>query len=268
MGKMIFFDIDGTLIDMTKKIDKIPLEVIKALDELKRRGNDVFLATGRCKCFILDQIMDYPFDGYVTCNGACVEYKDKIIYQNTIKPQAIKETIKFCQANHLNFYFENSNTIYVRDVNDPKHLEFCNMWQMKVETCEDEFNPDDISVHIGMIVVDHIDQIPEMVETLSPYFDIQRHQSDNSFDLTMKQESKAVGIRELVYRLNRNMADTVAFGDGRNDIEMLEEVELGIAMGNGAIEAKNVADYITRDIDDHGIVLALQKYGLIGEIKE
>ncbi len=51
-----------------------------------------------------------------------------------------------------------------------------------------------------------------MVNALSPYFNIQRHQSEFSFDLTLRGESKAKGILELVKHLNRSIQDTVAFG--------------------------------------------------------
>ena len=102
-----------------------------------------------------------------------------------------------------------------------------------------------------------------MVEALSPYFEIQRHQSDYSFDLTLRGESKAVGIKHLVEAMGKDIKDTIAFGDGRNDIEMLEEVGIGVAMGNGCQEAKSVADYITDSIENEGISKALMNFDLI-----
>ena len=72
MKKLFFFDIDGTLIECEKGIYEIQPEVWELLDKLKSQGDDVFLATGRCKCFIPETVMKYPFSGYVTCNGAYV----------------------------------------------------------------------------------------------------------------------------------------------------------------------------------------------------
>ncbi|WP_106497768.1 HAD hydrolase family protein [Lentibacillus sp. Marseille-P4043] len=57
--------------------------------------------------------------------------------------------------------------------------------------------------------------------------------------------------------------NTFAFGDGLNDIEMLTEVGTGIAMGNGVSELKKVADYVTVDVDENGIVKGLQQFGLL-----
>ena len=63
--------------------------------------------------------------------------------------------------------------------------------------------------------------------------------------------------------MNYDMKDTIAFGDGRNDIEMIEEVGLGIAMGNAAIETKSIADYVTDCVDQQGIKKALEHFGYI-----
>ena len=84
MKKLFFFDIDGTLIECEKGIYEIQKNTQDALDKLKDNGNDVFLATGRCKCFIVDGVMKYPFSGYVTCNGTYVEYNGNVIYKKVV----------------------------------------------------------------------------------------------------------------------------------------------------------------------------------------
>ena len=263
MSKLFFFDIDGTLIDCNQDIYEITPETIRTLDKLKEEGHDVFLSTGRCKCFIVDGVMKYPFSGYVTCNGAYVEYKGKCVYKNVVPAEAIKATMDLCEKHHFNYYFEGNDFIYVRDSKDPVHQAFANNWGMKEETIIDTFDYKNIETYIGMIVVNSKDDIPVMVEALSPYFDVQRHQSDRSFDLTLKGSSKAVGIEELVKELGRNIDDTIAFGDGRNDIEMIEETGLGIAMGNAVPELKSVAKYITTNIEEEGITAACKHFNYI-----
>lgn len=263
MSKLLFFDIDGTLIECSLGIYSITDKTRAALDQLKKNGHDVFLATGRCKCFITDGVMDYPFSGYVTCNGGYVEYRGEPVYKAVVSSEAIRATMELCEKYDFNYYFESCDYIYVRDAKNPRHLEFCKNWGMKPETIIDDFDPDKIETYIGMIIINKKEDIPVMVEALSPYFDVQRHQSDYSFDLTLRGVSKAVGISELVKRINRDINDTIAFGDGRNDIEMLETVALGIAMGNAVIEAKSVADYETDRIENDGIIKALEKFELI-----
>ena len=263
MKKLFFFDIDGTLIDCENGVYSILPDTELILNQLKEAGHDVFLATGRCKCFILDGVMKYPFNGYVTCNGAYVEYNNEAIYKKIVPIEAIKATRKLCIERHLAYFFEGNDFIYVLDKNDPKHKRFQTEWGMKGETIVDKYNIDEIETYIGMIVVNSKDDIKPMVEQLSPYFHIQRHQSGFSFDLTLKGESKAKGIKKLVEKMNYDMKDTIAFGDGRNDIEMIEEVGLGIAMGNAAIETKSIADYVTDCVDQQGIKKALEHFGYI-----
>ena len=134
---------------------------------------------------------------------------------------------------------------------------------MKDETIIDDFDPQEIEAYIGMIVINSKEDIPVLVETLSPYFDIQRHQTGYSFDLTLKGVSKAVGIKKLVEALNKDMQDTIAFGDGRNDLEMLEEVNTGVAMGNAVSEAKAVANEVCQDVINDGITLWLKEHDFI-----
>lgn len=263
MSKLLFFDIDGTLIECNLDIYSITENTRNALDRLKENGHDVFLATGRCKCFITEGVMNYPFSGYVTCNGAYVEYHGEPVYKAIIPSEAMKATMALSEQYDFNYYFESSDYIYVRDQNDERHQWFAKNWGMKPETVIDDFDPETIETYIGMIVVNDKKDISPMVNALSKYFDVQRHQSDYSFDLTLKGVSKAVGIEKLVERINRNIDDTIAFGDGRNDIEMLETVKIGVAMGNAVDEAKAVANYETDRIENDGIVKALKHFELI-----
>lgn len=263
MQKLFFFDIDGTLIECNKGIYSIPQNVRDGLNRLQEKGHGVFLATGRCKCFIVEGVMDYQFNGYVTCNGAYVEYKGQEIYKQVVSKEAIKKTHEFCLERNLAYYFEGNDYIYVLNKENPRHIEFKNNWGMKDKVIIDSFDIDKIETYIGMIVLNSSQDIEPMYEALSPYFHIQQHQSGLSFDLTLKGESKAKGIEKLVESLNKTVEDTVAFGDGRNDVEMLSFVNLGVAMGNAALEAKNVADYITDNVDQDGIMKALKQFSFL-----
>ncbi len=264
--KILFFDIDGTLIDCALGIYEIPSQTENTLDALKDNGHDVFLATGRCPCFIMDGVNKYPFSGYVTCNGSYVEYQGEEIFKQVISSEAASKVHEFCVEHNLTYYLEGKDYIYVLDKSHPAHIIFQDNWGMKPEIVVDKYDVDNIETYIGMIVVSDKSQIPLMVETLSPYFDVQRHASDFSFDLTNKGISKATGIEKLVERIGRDMKDTIAFGDGRNDIEMLETVNLGIAMGNACIEAKNASDYVCQRVDQDGITKAVKHFKLVEEI--
>lgn len=87
-----FFDIDGTLLDYPHGLTSISPKTKEALDEL-RKTHPTFIASGRCKCFIDEAILSYPFDGFVTCNGAYVEYQNQCVYKETMSVEAIKKAI-------------------------------------------------------------------------------------------------------------------------------------------------------------------------------
>ena len=59
------------------------------------------------------------------------------------------------------------------------------------------------------------------------------------------------------------MEETIAFGDGGNDITMIEHAAIGVAMGNANKEVKEIADYITDDVDNNGIYNALKHFNII-----
>lgn len=262
-NKVLFFDIDGTLIDCSLGIYEIPKTTRTSLQQLQKKGHSLFLATGRCKCFIMEEVMSYPFDGYVTCNGGYVLYQGKEVFKQKIPLEAIQATHDFCEKQDAIYYFESCETIYTRCKEHALHIDFKERWRMRDEVTTDVFEMAEIETYIGMIVLKQEEQVSKMQETLSPYFDMQRHHSGCSFDLTLKGVSKAIGIEALIAVLGKDNNDTVAFGDGRNDVEMLATVGRGIAMGNAADEAKAVADDITDRIENDGITKALQKLSLV-----
>lgn len=74
---------------------------------------------------------------------------------------------------------------------------------------------------------------------------------------------KYQGILEMVHLLKGNEKDIVVFGDGLNDISMIQKAPLGIAMGNAIDEVKEVADFVTKRNDDDGIEYACRHFGWI-----
>ncbi len=101
-----------------------------------------------------------------------------------------------------------------------------------------------------------------MKEELSVNYDLIFH-STKVFEIIPKGFSKASGIQKICEYLKIRREDTYAFGDSSNDLEMLQYAGYGISMGNGTIEAKRAADYVTADIWDDGIKKGLQQFSLI-----
>ena len=82
-------------------------------------------------------------------------------------------------------------------------------------------------------------------------------------DLGVKDITKANAIDHLLQYLGASIEDTIAFGDAKIDIPMLEYCKIGVAMGSGGDEIKAMADYVTDDVDQDGLYNAFVHFGLI-----
>src|SRR5699024_11035818 len=84
-----------------------------------------------------------------------------------------------------------------------------------------------------------------------------------SVDILAKCGSKAIGIEQIAQRLRASTENIYAFGDGRNDIEMLQSVENSVAMGNAEERVKQAAKHVTKSVEEDGILHGLQMVGLL-----
>lgn len=84
-------------------------------------------------------------------------------------------------------------------------------------------------------------------------------------DLGLKDIDKAFAVETLVNYLYADMRDTIAFGDAKVDIPMLECCAYGVAMGSGGVEIRAMADYVTDAVDNDGLYKAFDKLGLLAK---
>ena len=82
-------------------------------------------------------------------------------------------------------------------------------------------------------------------------------------DVTVRGVDKATGMAEFAAHFGFANGETMAFGDGGNDVAMLRAAGAGVAMGNACDEALAAADYVTASVDDDGIRRALEHFGVI-----
>lgn len=87
--------------------------------------------------------------------------------------------------------------------------------------------------------------------------------NEYAVDIISKDGGKLAGVEKYLKLQGQTLTDTMAFGDGENDLDMLKAVQLGIAMGNGEEQVKQIADYVTSDINEDGIYNACKHYKLI-----
>ena len=123
MKKVLFFDIDGTLLNSELKM---PEGVKRELKRLKEAGHYLFVASGRPLAFISNQIIEAGFNGFVLCNGAHVELNHEIIYENRIPYEKVNDLMKMLESVDCEYDFETVTDCYI----DPSYKDFIEFFKV------------------------------------------------------------------------------------------------------------------------------------------
>lgn len=259
MIKAIFFDIDGTLLSF--KTHRVPQFTIDAIKEIKQKGIKVIIATGRLYTHIqnLDEI---EFDGYITVNGSyCVDTNGQIIGLRTIPKEELESLITYEKnVSPFAYAFMVHDGIYVNRVDDAVKKIY-GMLEIPLPEVRDLSTMVDEQVFQLNLFVDKERDAQIMKEALNSSESSRWHTAFS--DVNVKGIDKSVGIDDFLKYYNIDRSETMGFGDGGNDIEMLKHVNIGVAMGNARDDVKAIADYVTTSVDDDGVANALRHFKLI-----
>ncbi|MBR0385660.1 MAG: HAD-IIB family hydrolase, partial [Erysipelotrichaceae bacterium] len=108
--------------------------------------------------------------------------------------------------------------------------------------------------HKGHKLKETIDMFPHLKVT---------YWTENGVDMICSDGSKASGISHVLEHYGITSEEMMAFGDANNDLEMLQMAGIGVCMGDGEEEVRNIADYITETTENDGIYQALKYYCII-----
>lgn len=252
--KAIFFDIDGTLVN--HKTRKVSASTTKSLVELRNKGIKLFICSGRHPSFknTIEEEVNFIFDGYIFVNGQClVDAKGTIIYKKMLDGITKKEVYDYLNENsNLSVVVMEENRIYSRTGNDDSIILRYGDVDLK-EMLDNE-------VYQVVIVGDKT--LDEDIESKIKGIKNARW-SDDFSDFIPVDGGKDKGVYRMLDLFNIDINETMAFGDGGNDIPMLRAVKISVAMGNGQQEVKDIATYVTSDVDNDGIYNALKKYEVL-----
>lgn len=254
--KMVFFDIDGTLLNENKEI---PASTKEAVKELQQRGVYVAIATGRAPFMFEDLLRELSINSYVSFNGQYVVFNGDVIYQNPLKRSTLLKLEKEAMENGHPMAF--LDQLHVK-VNVPYH-QFIerSMGSLKMEHPEYDLNfQAERDIYQALLFIEQKDE-PPYINKYDDVSFVRWHEV--STDIIPKGGSKAEGIKKIIERLGISRNSVFAFGDGLNDLEMLRFVGNGVAMGNALGEVKDVADYVTKDVGEDGIWHGLKMLNLL-----
>ncbi len=257
MIKAIFFDMDGTLISF--KTHEIDEKTFTTLRKLKEKGIRLFIATGR-HTDGLGVLQQFPFDGYVTLNGQYVFLQDKtVIYENTIAKEELETICNYVSLHPFPCCFVKKD-IQVFNYRDERVEEVNNITKNNAHPAGDISNIKNENVYQVMAFLNAeeekqlLTQLPKC--TSSRWY-------PTFCDISPIGGTKVKGIDSLLAYFHITKEETMAFGDGGNDLQMLQHVGIAIAMGNAEEKLKQIADYVTTDVDHDGITQACKHYQLI-----
>lgn len=255
----LFFDIDGTLVDI--KTHKIPESTTLALYKAHELGNKIFIATGRSHTIVeLPGLPKEIIDGYVTLNGAVCLADGKPVSLVKIPADTVKRLSEVCISRNFTCLFITIEGMKVANWNEQFEEGFIRYFNLESVPEVDFAGMRNEDVYQMTVFFD-----VETERELKPQFpELEFNRWFPTFaDITCRGVDKALGIEAMSRHFGIGLADTVAFGDGGNDIPMLKKAAIGVAMGNASDEVKANADYVTADVDADGIQKALRHLGII-----
>lgn len=265
MKGLVLFDYDGTLVDERDNIVTPTSLTKQAVEMLQAKGYLCALATGRALSYIPNGAKDLFLDGYVTSNGACVSIHGKEIFHDVFADEELQNLLQFFDENDINYILENAERCYVKDMKDPEYLHFLDNFHTPRENYvafKDFVQVRNRIEKITLVFKTH-DKMKAFGKEMSAQYAISYHRNCNTYDIAKPHISKRVGAKAIVDYYDIPMEHTYAFGDGDNDVELLDFVKHGIAMGIHDEALDDVLDMVTTTVKEEGIYKALKKLEVI-----
>ena len=258
MKKAAFFDVDGTLIDCTIGIMDISDRVKKAIKDFQKAGNVAFVSSGRPYAFLNKELLNFGFDGFVLGNGAQVLINDETKFFSGIDKELVKEVVSNCERLNIDYCLQGPKYSYLKK-EFTRLVSYYREYGITDDFLEYNFVLDDVDVFkIEMFPAD--EEGCKYCESLDQgEFNCFKNYPGEVYEMYPIKNSKGTGLLKTIEFEGVELKDSYAFGDGRNDIEMIQTAAHGIAMGNAVPELKEVANEFTDAIAEDGIATYLEK---------
>lgn len=257
--KIVFLDIDGTILganyeytDLTKK----------AIIEAKENGLEVFIATGRPLHEIRQLGEELNIQSFIAYNGALAEYKGEIVVHDPIDRQITDQIMELTNRYGQEIVTYTNDKSYVTSLNDASIQSFIDHFNINRT---EKLDYDRLNELLSMTVL-------KIDEDILPYYKkiknihITQVNVDgfrSCYDITKFGVNKGNAVKEILKYLSISPSEAVAFGDGMNDVQMLEAVGESFAMGNGNPNLFPHAKYKAKTAEQSGIYYGLKQLDII-----
>lgn len=255
-----FFDIDGTLISLRDKI--VSSSTVQAVNQLRKYGIMTFVATGRSRPEIeaQDMLRGMQFDAVLSNNGQYCYHQSQVLRDIPLAQEDVNALVHHVDTHGYCAWFTECDRLYINRIDERVRQVMLDI-HTDIPPIEDihralthpvykvvvYLTPEEVANGPARVVKE---SVPMVFHPLSS-------------DFMPQSGGKIAAMQALLERFGISPEETIAFGDGPNDADMLRLAGIGVAMGNGSIEAKQAADYVTDTCENDGIRKALEYFSLI-----
>ncbi len=254
MIKAVYFDADGTLVSF--RTHTVPADTVAALKRLRAAGVKCILCTGRNRGTSLPLLDTGLFDGAVLLNGQLCEMDGELVLQKTIAREDLEIAVEGAERGDFTLGFVSDDDNFMNRYNAQVWLsdEFGGMPPMRLREARVALEMDIYQMHIyGAPGCE--DALVGRARGL-----IAARWSENFADVFPRGGGKEIGMRVINAHLGIGAEQTMAFGDGENDVGMLRCAGVGVAMGNASDAVKGQANFVAAGVDDGGIYRTVELF--------
>ncbi|MGM0878986.1 MAG: HAD family hydrolase [Bacillota bacterium] len=258
--KILFLDIDGTIL---RPDDTIEDSTKQAVAEVKQKGIEVFLATGRPLHEIAHIAEELNIQSFIGYNGAYAIHKGEDVFKAPMKASTVEMFVDIAKiSGHELVLYTHEQNIF-SDLESSIVKEFIHAFHLHKNK---SYSLDFIHHILGMTLINLSENEPALYEKEDPSIHLSQVNVDglrHCYDVIRDNVNKGIAVQKILELLDIPSESSIAFGDGMNDKEMLSIVGEGFAMGNGHPDLFQYAKHKTTKVTDSGIYNGLKSLGLV-----
>lgn len=256
--KLFVFDLDGTLLNSAKEVSPSTMEILK---QIRQAGHEIAIATGRTYSMSKEFIETSQINHFIVCNGSAAYLNHEQFYINPLNRTELTRLLEIACSKTHHFIYETPDQLK-RHYNDisPRVIDGMNSVKQPLPSVDSEFYLNEELVQLLLFVNS---------EELNDYY-LNRFEKlqfvrwhNQAVDVIPASGSKWETIKLLAKKLNLKIEDVITFGDGNNDLEMLRDSKISVAMGNASNKLKEVATFVAESNDSDGISKIIKEKNLI-----